>query len=221
MIKSMFSLVMLLAGAQALADTTDVSEPYYQDQFTLVNQRNFLSDYQPLNPDGTVNVVVERPTGSVQAWHINAKSGAIVWQQDKGKARSVHYLGYPGNFGFVPRTLSSEEGGGDGAPLDAIVLGPAVPRGEVVKVKLIGMLKLLELMELHGANLGAPHTAPMGGGLFEVRAKAKEGIGRALFCYMKHERIYILHAFIKKTQKTPLRDLDLAKARLKEVSQHE
>lgn len=83
------------------------------------------------------------------------------------------------------------------------------------------MLKLLELMELHGANLGAPHTAPMGGGLFEVRAKAKEGIGRALFCYMKHERIYILHAFIKKTQKTPLRDLDLAKARLKEVSQHE
>jgi phage-related protein len=83
------------------------------------------------------------------------------------------------------------------------------------------MLKLLELMELHGANLGAPHTAPMGNGLFEVRAKAKEGIGRALFCYMKHERIYILHAFIKKTQKTPLRDLDLAKARLKEVSQYE
>jgi len=144
MIKSMFSLVMLLGGAQALADTTGVSEPYYQDQFTLVNQRNFLSDYQPLNPDGSVNVVVERPTGSVQAWRINAKSGAIVWQQDKGKARSVHYLGYPGNYGFVPRTLSSEESGGDGAPLDALVLGPAVPRGEIVKVKLVGMLKLLE-----------------------------------------------------------------------------
>ena len=83
------------------------------------------------------------------------------------------------------------------------------------------MLKLLELMELHGANLGAPHTAPIGAGLFEVRAKAKEGIGRALFCYMKHERIYILQAFIKKTQKTPLRDLELAKARLKEVTQNE
>ena len=46
------------------------------------------------------------------------------------------------------------------------------------------ILKLLELMETHGANLGAPHTAPMGSGMFEVRAKAKEGIGRALFCYM-------------------------------------
>ncbi len=42
------------------------------------------------------------------------------------------------------------------------------------------MLRLLELMEAHGANLGAPHTAPMGDGLFELRAKAKEGIGRAL-----------------------------------------
>lgn len=80
------------------------------------------------------------------------------------------------------------------------------------------MLRLLELMEAHGANLGAPHTTPMGDGLFEVRAKAKEGIGRALFCYMKGEQVYILHAFVKKTKKTPKKDLDLAKLRMKEVS---
>jgi len=39
------------------------------------------------------------------------------------------------------------------------------------------IIKLLELIEIHGANLGYPHTAPMGQGLFEIRAKAKEGIG--------------------------------------------
>ena len=83
------------------------------------------------------------------------------------------------------------------------------------------MLRLLELMGEHGANLGAPHTTPMGDGLFEVRAKAKEGIGRALFCYMKGEHIYILHAFVKKSQKTPKKDLDLAKTRVKEISQNE
>jgi phage-related protein len=83
------------------------------------------------------------------------------------------------------------------------------------------MLKLLNLIESHGANLGAPHTAPMGDGLFEVRAKAKEGIGRALFCYMKGENICILHAFVKKTQKTPKKELDLAKARIKEVSNND
>ena len=83
------------------------------------------------------------------------------------------------------------------------------------------MLRLLDLMEEHGANLGSPHTEPMGNNLFEVRAKAKEGIGRALFCYLKGKHIVILHAFVKKTQKTPKKDLDLAKLRMKEVIRHE
>ena len=39
------------------------------------------------------------------------------------------------------------------------------------------MICLLELMEVHGANLGPPHTEAMGNGLFEIRAKAQEGIG--------------------------------------------
>ena len=80
------------------------------------------------------------------------------------------------------------------------------------------MIRLLELMEEHGAKLGAPHTTSLGDGLFDLRAKAKEGIGRALFCYMKGEHFYILHAFVKKSQKAPKKDLDLAKTRMIEVS---
>ena len=79
------------------------------------------------------------------------------------------------------------------------------------------MLKLLELIEQHGANLGPPHTAPLGDGLFEVRAKAKEGIGRSLYCYLKGRHIVVLHAFIKKSQKTVKQDLDLARLRKTEV----
>tara|TARA_R110000868_G_scaffold244669_7_gene501068 strand:+ start:770 stop:1096 length:327 start_codon:yes stop_codon:yes gene_type:complete len=79
------------------------------------------------------------------------------------------------------------------------------------------MIKLLELIEKHGANLGSPHTEPMGNGLFEIRAKAKEGIGRSLYCYMKGRHIMILHAFIKKSTKTPKSDLELAKKRKGEV----
>ena len=79
------------------------------------------------------------------------------------------------------------------------------------------MIKLLELMEKHGANLGPPHTTSMGAGLFEVRAKAQEGIGRGLFCYLKGKHIYVLHAFVKKSQKTPKKELDLARERQREV----
>jgi phage-related protein len=79
------------------------------------------------------------------------------------------------------------------------------------------MLKLLELMERHGANLGPPHTEAMGDGLFEIRAKAQEGIGRGLFCYLQGKHVMVLHAFVKKSQKTPMKDLELARQRQQEV----
>ncbi len=80
------------------------------------------------------------------------------------------------------------------------------------------MIRLLELMESQGAHLGPPHTESMGDGLFEIRAKAKEGIGRSLFCYLKGKHIYVLHAFIKKSQKTPKKELEIARQRQKEVA---
>jgi phage-related protein len=78
---------------------------------------------------------------------------------------------------------------------------------------------IMEMIEEHGPALGKPQTAPFGGGLFEIRAKGKEGIGRSLFCAVKDKKVVILHSFVKKTQKTPKKDLDLAKRRMKEVKQ--
>lgn len=79
------------------------------------------------------------------------------------------------------------------------------------------MIKLLELIELHGANLGPPHTESMGDGLFDIRAKGKEGIGRGLFCYLKGKNILVLRAFVKKSNKTPKKEIELARNRMKEV----
>lgn len=74
-----------------------------------------------------------------------------------------------------------------------------------------------ELIEEFGPSLGLPHTAPMGGGLFEIRAKGKEGIGRAFFCTVKGQEIVILHSFIKKAQRTPKKELEKARRRMKEI----
>lgn len=78
-------------------------------------------------------------------------------------------------------------------------------------------LRIVETMAIHGPDIGMPHTRAMGAGLFEVRAKGREGIGRAFYCTVAGERIVILHAIVKKTEKTPARDLDTARARQKEV----
>ena len=79
------------------------------------------------------------------------------------------------------------------------------------------LLNIFDLVEEFGPNLGKPHTDSLGDGLFEIRAKGEEGIGRSLFYYMKGRNIIILHSFIKKTQKTPKQDLELALKRKKEI----
>ena len=82
---------------------------------------------------------------------------------------------------------------------------------------LANLVHILEMIEEFGPTIGKPHTAPMGDGLFEIRAKGREGIGRALFCTPKGKEIIILHTFIKKTQKIPKKELDKARRRQKEI----
>lgn len=78
-------------------------------------------------------------------------------------------------------------------------------------------LHLTDLMLEFGANLGLPHTKPMSNGLFELRVKGKEGIARVFYCTKVGKRIIMLHAFIKKTPKTPPNELRKAEKRLGEV----
>ncbi|MEX2515700.1 MAG: type II toxin-antitoxin system RelE/ParE family toxin [Gammaproteobacteria bacterium] len=82
---------------------------------------------------------------------------------------------------------------------------------------LANMLHILEMIEAFGPAIGKPYTAPMGDGLFEIRAKGKEGIGRSLFCTVKGNEVVILSSFIKKTNKTPKAELDKARKRMKAI----
>jgi phage-related protein len=61
-----------------------------------------------------------------------------------------------------------------------------------------------------------PHTDALGGGLFELRLKGAEGIARVMYCLMIERQILVLHVFVKKTQKTPPRELRIARQRMKE-----
>ncbi|EKD75521.1 MAG: hypothetical protein ACD_44C00108G0003 [uncultured bacterium] len=77
--------------------------------------------------------------------------------------------------------------------------------------------KLTELLTDFGMDLRMPHSRPMGGGLFELRPKGKEGIARIFYCTMAGKQIVMLHGFIKKTQETPNKESDIARRRMKEV----
>ena len=57
----------------------------------------------------------------------------------------------------------------------------------------------------------------MGNGLFELRPKGVEGIGRVFYCAQVDKHLVVLHSFVKKTPTTPGKELKIARLRMKEV----
>jgi phage-related protein len=68
-----------------------------------------------------------------------------------------------------------------------------------------------------GWPIGMPSCRPLGSGLYEVRSDFSDGrIGRVMFCIAKREMV-LLHGFVKKPQKAPAKDIELARSRQKEI----
>lgn len=73
------------------------------------------------------------------------------------------------------------------------------------------------LKEFGPQRVGMPYVRPLGNKLWEMRLRGKAGIGRIIYIALSGQRLMLLHAFIKKTQETPRRALEIALTRLKEL----
>ncbi len=79
-------------------------------------------------------------------------------------------------------------------------------------------LRIAELIEEHAlSGMREPYVKHLEGKLWEMRMKGKDGIARAIYVTATGARVVVLHAFIKKTQKTPRQALEIAR-RAEEVT---
>jgi phage-related protein len=77
-----------------------------------------------------------------------------------------------------------------------------------------------QLIEIHGLqNVREPYIKHVEDVLWEIRMKGKHGISRALYVTVKPKRVVVLRVFVKKTQKTPRREIKLALKRAQEIEQ--
>jgi len=74
------------------------------------------------------------------------------------------------------------------------------------------VIKQIKLLEMYSYKLGMPYSKPISRNLFELRIRGKQEI-RILYCFYK-DKIYLLHAFIKKTKTTPNREIDTSQKRI-------
>lgn len=79
------------------------------------------------------------------------------------------------------------------------------------------IVRLLGLLAKYGPNLGMPYSRYMKYGLYELRIKGKSEV-RIFYIFQVEKTIYLLHAFKKKSQKTPANEYKLALTRKKELT---
>lgn len=142
-IASLLAAAVFAAGLAAPVMAQEIVTPTVS---VLKGEKSYWSGYDPRNADGSYNLVIEIPAGTTAKYETNQRNGMLELEQKNGLPRYVQYLGYPVNYGAIPRSIlaKSKSKGGDGDSVDALVLGPSVPRGSVVKGRLIGLLDLVD-----------------------------------------------------------------------------
>ena len=121
-------------------------------------QPNLLLDADPVNPDLTIHVVVENPTGTTEKWEVRS-SGRLIQEEVDGAPIEIRHLAWPANGGMMPRTLHAADLGGDGEPLDVLVLGGAIARGSTIRARPIGLLRVVDCFERDDKILAVPSDA--------------------------------------------------------------
>ena len=110
---------------------------------TTINLKAIEIEQSP-SEDVWVEMLVEIPAGTIEKYEFNKVEQVMKIDSIDGKPRLIEYLGYPGNYGMIPKTLLPKNKGGDGDPLDILAIGAPATRGSILKCKIIGVLKLLD-----------------------------------------------------------------------------
>lgn len=76
--------------------------------------------------------------------------------------------------------------------------------------KLVGLMLILEEK---GTELREPYSSSLGDGIFELRCKSGSNITRALYFFYTGKQIVVTNGFVKKTKKTPRKEIKTAKDR--------
>lgn len=95
-------------------------------------------------------------------------------------------------------------------------------RGELEKLPFdmqARFLRIAGLIQNYGLErVRGPHVKHLEGPLWEMRMKGRDGIARAIYVTANVRRVVVVRVFVKKTQKTPRREIDIALQRAREVN---
>jgi inorganic pyrophosphatase len=120
-----------------------------------------------VNDDRTVNAYIEIGRGDRRKWELDMRANI----RTIDRMIPIDIGGYPVNYGFVPQTISY-----DGDPFDALVLGPEIPGGRLVRGVIVGMMFMEDEKGLD-SKVVLSRTGPDGKPLHELTTDVQQDIG--------------------------------------------
>ena len=121
-------------------------------------------DYDKLpfkSENGHLTAVIEIPAGTNDKFEYNYELKEFTQEIKDGKPRVVKFLPYVGSYGFIPGTFMDPSIGGDGDALDILIIGESIKQGEIIEIKPIATLKLLDGGEEDHKVIGVPVNAKL------------------------------------------------------------
>lgn len=97
--------------------------------------------------NGYYQAVIEIPAGTNLKLEYDKALKEFRPSLRDGKERTINFLAYPANYGFIPSTFSDPAKGGDGDALDVMVISSSIASGELIEIIPIGMIKLIDAGE--------------------------------------------------------------------------
>jgi inorganic pyrophosphatase len=146
-------------------------------QVSAAHTKHVWRDTAPLNDDGTVNAYIEIARGDRRKWEFDMRTNV----RRIDRMIPVAIGGYPVNYGFVPQTISY-----DGDPFDALVLGPSLPAGRLVRGRIVGLMFMEDEKGLD-SKVVLSLTSRDGRPLHELTPAVQREIGDYFNRYKQHE----------------------------------
>ncbi len=124
--------------------------------YNPVEQSKITYDLPTYGANNGITAVVEIPAGTNKKFEYDPVVKQMLRDLENDIPRTINFLPYPGNYGFVPSTLSKLENGGDGDALDILVISEAIPSGTVVETLPIAILRLIDDGEKDSKVIAVP-----------------------------------------------------------------
>ena len=112
--------------------------------FTCTLCKSADKEIVKLNSELTYTAIIEIPAGTNKKFEYNYQTNKFECEIINGKERTIDYLPYPGNYGYILDTYMDPKLGGDGDALDVLVISETLTQGTEINIKPVAILKLLD-----------------------------------------------------------------------------